>query len=936
MNAVMAPPALSESASASDRIDPGHRQPGARRIGGDAIAVAVLVLIPVLAYAVPAMLGHPVLAGDDASQNFPMRVLVGQQIRAGHLPLLDMRIWSGTPLLAGWNAGAAYPFTWLFAVLPGAAAWAGNLMLTSWVASLGLFAFLRANRLRAFPAALGAVTFAFAGAMDAQVVHFGLVAGVSWVPVQLLATLRLSQADDTAGRARWTAVLAVASAMTLLAGEPRAIDVAVFVTGPYVLWRLFQAPAQRRLALGVWVLGAVVTAGALGTAQLLPGLHAVDASQRATDSFNLYDSGSYPLSWLLLLFEPNILGGSGSFGAPGFLASYNLTEVTGYVGVLPWVAAFALFARFRWRRPLPEWLVWEVVAALGIVLALGGNTPAWHLLIHIPLFGSQRLQSRNIMVTDLALAVLLAFWVDSWLARRPVADQARISSRRERILGALPALGLVATAVVSMTWGAGMLRWMGVSGSLATEDGALRVWFIPTLVVGLAATGLVVAGYRLGARRRRVLVGTLVAVDIVFFVVTSLFLVAPGLGHHGSGTAISAVTSADSQASGPLVPVADLGIPGRFAVYDPDLIDGNRAQAVGAPDANLLVGGYSLQGYSAIVDGTYAEATGSHGAMGAGQDVLSVSAIADGTLNQLDPGALITPPEYLVVDAARAATLTASGSGYGPDPAAGRRQLVAGIRSRWAFGEAVDLRSVQVPVTATGVGIVQLGVVQTSGAVSWLPASLVGPARGPSGVTPSIGETLTHPVQAIGLVVRTTVAATTGVPAVTTTSGVTLDVDGALQGALTGSQWRFFGFDGPFAVFEATHPVAPLTLRARPGTSLAGASVHRRTGAELAPSSAVVDSPSGVTVVRSVAAIDGWSATWQPSGGTTRRALPVVRTGVVQAVDVPAGRGVLRWVYHAPGLRTSEILGAAGLLALVGLVAVGARRRRRAAAPGAS
>ncbi len=44
--------------------------------------------------------------------------------------------------------------------------------------------------------------------MAAQVGHFGLVAGMSWVPVQLLAVLRLTESRDVASRLRWTACLA--------------------------------------------------------------------------------------------------------------------------------------------------------------------------------------------------------------------------------------------------------------------------------------------------------------------------------------------------------------------------------------------------------------------------------------------------------------------------------------------------------------------------------------------------------------------------------------------------------------------------------------------------------------------------------------------------------------------------------------------------------
>ena len=987
---------------------------------GDVVALAVLLVVPVLAFVVPAALGHPVLPGDDGAQNFPLRVLVGNQLRAGHLPVLALPIWSGSQLLAGWNAGAAYPFTWLFAIMPGTAAWAANLVLVWWVAGLGLFAFLRVNRLRPFPAALGSVSFVFAGAMDAQVVHFGLVAGVAWVPLQLLAILRLSGPGRAASRARWGALLAVAAAMTILAGEPRAIDVAVVVSGVYALWRLARA-APHRLSFFGWLVGAGCLAAALAAVQLLPGLRAVSASQRAGNSAALFTSGSLPLRWLLLLLQPNLLGGSGSFGAPPFVASYNLTEVTGYVGLLPWVAAFALLAQLRRRRPLPEWVVWHVVAAVGIVLALGGSTPAWHLLVHVPLFGSQRLQSRNIMVVDLAVAVLLAFWVDNWLSRARLADTARISTRREQLLGVLPAVGAMASASVSIAWGAGMLGWLGVSASAAAQDGGIRPWFVPTIVLGAAAAVLVLAGHRWTAPHRRVALGAFVAADILCFAVLSLLQVAPSSGP-APAPLIRVEGAADPQPTA-VVPVATLGIPGRFAVYDPALIQAGAVHAAGAPDQNLLVGGWSLQGYTAIVDGFYASATGTHGAMGFGQDIVSVPAIGNGTLDQLDPGALLTLPEYLLVNARSAAALASSGSSFGPDPAAGRRTLAPGGRATWYFGEPIDLSSVTVHVTGVPPTRVELGLLGPTGGVTWLgatsPASGVavpgtGSVRSPSGAGTapeaapgsvavrstegSTGGTLVVSVaggtRAVGMVARTApgtgiggtgiggtapgtgiggtgiggtgiggtgtgstgtgstgtgasstrigtgtgtgstgpttgtgTAATIGVPLVRTATGANLQVDGVLQGVLSGGRWRYAGRDGPIAVFAATHPTPPLTLRARPGYGLVGATVQARSGPALAPWSATVDSPQGVVVVRAVAAIAGWSARWQPKSGPVRT-LPVRRMGLVQAVTVPAGSGVLSWVYRAPGLRTAAFAGAAGLAALVVLLVIGRPRRR--------
>ena len=84
----------------------------------------------------------------------------------------------------------------------------------------------------------------------------------------------------------------------------------------------------------------------------------------------------------------------------------------------------------------------------------------------------------------------------------------------------------------------------------------------------------------------------------------------------------------------------------------------------------------------------------------------------------------------------------------------------------------------------------------------------------------------------------------------------------------------------------------------------------------------------GARVVRSVAAIPGWSASWQPRQGPATT-LTVQRDGVVQAVDVPPGLGVLTWSYTPPrflaGLSLS--LAATALVLLFFLLAV--RRARQ-------
>lgn len=959
-----------------------------------ALAVASLVALPLLVYGGPALFGHVVAPGDDLTQSLPLRQLVGRDLSAGHLPIFDPYLWSGAPLLAGWNAGAAYPLTWLFAVLPAAAAWTVTLASAVVAAGVGCYAFLRANGLRVVAGWMGAVTFAFGGGMSAQLSHVGLVVGMAWVPLGMLAILRLTDRAASGGRvlarcAGWTALLAASAGLVVLAGEPRAIADAAAVLLLYGSWRLGRLAlaarrGERTPSAVAWGVAGVLAGGVLGlglgAVQLLPGLAAVATSQRAVVTSYLFSAGSMPAPWLLLLGVPDLLGGSGAFGQPAFFASYNLTEVTGYVGMLPLAAAGALLGRLRHRGPLPEWAIWYVVAAAGVLLALGANTPLWHLLIRIPLFGGQRLQSRSILVTGLALAVLLAYWADGWLSGAGAA------ARRERLLGTLLPAGVVAIVVVALAWRVPLLEWMGVSRPVAARASAIGPWLVPFLVLAVAATGLVWWGGHPGWRGREPRAGTggtaraialvaFVVLDLVVFAVTTVVAVgtsaapvpavALGLPARGSAGGRATAEATDRRATAEATgrratadvtaeatadelgrrvpapdgvrPVATLRLGGRFAVYDPTLRYPAQLSALDAPDVNVVSGTSSVEGYGSIVDGRYARTTGTHGVSGTGQDVFSPQAAADGVLDALDTVAVLVPGDYLVSAVQRGRTPAGRHDGRtaGPDrPAAwelGTPLAVASVTVRLQPGvsDPDDARSgtdegrsggPAVPPVPAGV---RVGLVRADGRVVWSSGVSVAPstARGSTGWL----ATWRAPVDAVTVEVATSSAEALEAPVVTTGGGARLRPSGALDAALLPPHWTYAGRDGAFAMFRNHRARKPLTLQALPGGTLEGASVAGARGPALDPVSARVSSPHGVSVVRAVAAIPGWTATWTPAGpGRPAGPVPLAvrRDGVVQEVRVPAGRGTLTWRYRAPGLEAGAALSAGALVVVVALAGV--------------
>ena len=178
----------------------------------------VLVAIPTAAFVLPDLFGgHLLITGDNLQQNYPLRTLVGSMVSHGQLPFWNQYIFSGTPLMADFNAGAFYPLTGLFAVMPDRAAWIATEVIVFAAIGVGMYVFLRALALSMVACLLGAATFAFAGPVLSQVNHVDMTEGFVAIPWMLLAVLHIVRD----GRWRWSILLGVAFASVILAGVPR-------------------------------------------------------------------------------------------------------------------------------------------------------------------------------------------------------------------------------------------------------------------------------------------------------------------------------------------------------------------------------------------------------------------------------------------------------------------------------------------------------------------------------------------------------------------------------------------------------------------------------------------------------------------------------------------------------------------------------------------
>ncbi len=667
--------------------------------------LVVLLVAPFVVFALPNLFGRAFVDGDNFLQNFPLRALVGRDLAHGTLPLWNPYLFSGTPLLGGFNAGAAYPTTWLMAVLPLPAAWSINLALAYDVALVGTYLFLRRHSIGSTAATFGAATFAFAGYMSAQIVHVDLVEGAAWLPWMLLAVHELTSADEMPSDAErprtdrlgWMALLAVASGLLALTGGVEAmldggLLVIVYWVARFVGSGRLRATRRRSQPGSVLpVLAGLLGGLLLGAAQWLPGLAFQASSQRSIANYGYFSTGSLPWRLVTLLVSPFVLG-TNQDQPSYYIGPYNFPEVTSYVGILALIAACTLLLR-RWRRR-PEarsWRIWYVTLAIGIVCALGAQTPLGHLLFLIPFVKNERLLNRNLLLVDFSLAMLLAWWAHLLLTERTERGPRPRTSLRARwhpggraelVATCLPLVAAVVLCVAAWVDGSFLERTLGAQfvASRGTREAIAGLTTAGVVVAG-CATWIVLHAERFSARRLRRLLAAVLVVDLVVF---NLLVVRPP------------VSLGLARAQGPTATAfTHLVGDGRFLIYDPDQFEGEELRALGQTDLNTFNSLASGQGYAALTDSDYYNATGAHY-----QEDFSPASLAGNVWNDLNVTTLLSLPGYFLTPrgptpAGSNVSFPVAPTVYNGSPGAKTSPVTIGSgRSHlWYFGSPLSLTS---------------------------------------------------------------------------------------------------------------------------------------------------------------------------------------------------------------------------------------------------
>lgn len=452
-----------------------------------------------LALLLPTILAGQVAAiGDGLAQDWPMRLLVAREWLAGHWPVWNPFHFGGAPLWAAIQPGVLFPGNLPFLFLPPGAAWHAALALAYASAALGAMALARAQGLPWVAAWVAGLCFGASGFMLGHVENLVMIQAAAGLPWVLAAIARLARGVGWAAQRPWVFALAIASALTVLAGHPQMAVFTALWGAAFALAHLLALPAERRAPFCLALLAGGALGAMLSAPAWLPAALWLPHTSRAEIPYRQLAFRALPARQLLALWLPFAFGGGGAPGLAPYWGAPAFAELQGYASLGAWGLAALAFARGRRRV---AWL-WGGMALVAALLAMGPTTPLFRLWAALPLLKSLPVPGRHLLAFDLGLAMLAGLGLARlWAIASPAAgvgpggagaqaaDAATPPRERSLAPGASagpgnpgrPAMGGLPLwpallAVGAVPW----LAWLGVAlfgPGLAQRWGAYMPWF---------------------------------------------------------------------------------------------------------------------------------------------------------------------------------------------------------------------------------------------------------------------------------------------------------------------------------------------------------------------------------------------------------------------------------------------------------------------------
>jgi hypothetical protein len=452
--------------------------------------VAVLLVIPLLSFATLLWPGRTLYRHDLTSIHYPLIIYKARLLRAGQIALWNPHVLFGFPQMAGQDVLALHPLN-LLLLLPLKPHVTLTLFVVLQYVLAGWFTYGlgRTLQLTRTGSLISALAFGLCGYLMTQPTNLPILTGAVWLPLMLLLLIKVLQT----GRPLVAVLFGAAVALQIVSSHPQPAFYSLLVLGAYGLFWLIRYSLdkepegdekRRRILLrsGLVALAAAVCL-ALAFVQIAATWELKSMSSRASGlSHYFMTTYSLPPHHLLTFLFPNMWGNP----VIGYTGADTFGELHAYVGLVP-----LMLCLWAWSPPKRDSHVvfFTVLVACAILLALGGYTPLYDLLVHVPGLNWFRAPGRWLFPASFGLAMLAGFGFDALFRDRGAAAKPAFLVLW-RLLFWLN-LGLCLILVAGILSGQAAIDWLSSSASGSLPEQVLATMGIP--VGGIARAPLVLA-----------------------------------------------------------------------------------------------------------------------------------------------------------------------------------------------------------------------------------------------------------------------------------------------------------------------------------------------------------------------------------------------------------------------------------------------------------
>jgi hypothetical protein len=293
--------------------------------------------------------------------------------------------------------------------------------------ALGMYLFLRGQKLRSEAAALGALVFTFAGFNIGHLNHVNFYTATMLLP-WLLLTIMTFFARPSLRRAT---ALSIFAAAIVLSGQPQVVlytFLIAFIFSLLLLIERLQVIRAARDSSFSWLgkiilfgLFSVALAAALSSFALLPLKEFLPITERsdALPEEELFEF-SYPPSHAITLVLPSFYGTKDNYWG-----AKNYQELAGFVGIIPLLLVGP--ALLSWRRQRNLRITAIVLIAIAVIAGLGYYSPPYRYLVQHKILTSLAVPGRFVFLFDVAIALLAS------VGLHDLIELSRANSKRLRL-----------------------------------------------------------------------------------------------------------------------------------------------------------------------------------------------------------------------------------------------------------------------------------------------------------------------------------------------------------------------------------------------------------------------------------------------------------------------------------------------------------------------